>query len=121
MVRQSDITAIQTTKDIDIWIALHPDNAERVVAALREFGFDVPELSTSLFLQDKSIVRMGVPPMRIDMTTSISGVNFEECYTERTIAMIDGVEASIISLKHLKVNKKASGRLQDLNDLEHLP
>jgi len=111
----------RTTKDIDIWIALNPINAERMVAALRDFGFDVPELSVNLFLKDKSIVRMGMPPMRIEITTSISGVNFEECYADRTVAIVDGVQTSIISLKHLKANKKASGRPIDLHDLGNLP
>lgn len=111
----------RTTKDIDIWIAIHPENAERMVAALRQFGFDVPELSVNLFLQEKSIVRMGVPPLRIEIITVISGVSFEECYAERKVDVIDGVEVSLISLKHLKINKKASGRFIDLNDLEHLP
>ncbi|MDZ7363243.1 MAG: hypothetical protein ONB46_21370 [candidate division KSB1 bacterium] len=101
----------RTTKDIDIWIALNPINAERLVAALRDFGFDVPELSVNLFLKDNSIVRMGVPPMRIEITTSISGVDFEECYAERTVAIIDGVKA----------NKKAIGRPIDLHDLGNLP
>jgi hypothetical protein len=64
---------------------------------------------------------MGVPPMRIEIATSISGVDFEECYAERTVAIVDGVQASIISLKHLKANKKASGRPIDLHDLGNLP
>jgi len=92
-----------------------------MVDALQGFGFNVPELSPNLFLQDKSIIRMGTPPMRIEIVTSISGVQFGDCYAERGLAIIDGIEVSIISLKHLKANKKASGRLQDLNDLENLP
>jgi len=111
----------RATADMDVWIAIHPQNAEKLVAVLKEFGFDVPELSTNLFLKEKQIVRMGVPPMKIEILTTISGVNFAECHAERTIDVIDGVEVNIISLKHLKVNKKASGRHKDLNDLEHLP
>ena len=106
---------------MDVWIAIHPQNAEKLVAVLKEFGFDVPELSTSLFLKENQIVRMGVPPMKIEILTTISGVSFAECHVERTIDVIDGVEVNIISLKHLKANKKASGRHKDLNDLEHLP
>ena len=64
---------------------------------------------------------MGMPPMRIEIATSISGVDFEECYGERFIKIIDGVEVSIISLHHLKTNKRASGLYKDLNDLEYLP
>jgi len=111
----------RATADMDVWVAIHPQNAQKLVAVLREFGFDVPELSTDLFLQENQIIRMGVPPMKIKILTTISGASFAECYTERTVDVIDGIKVNIISLKHLKVNKKASGRHKDLNDLEHLP
>jgi hypothetical protein len=111
----------RATADMDVWIAIHAQNAERLVAVLKEFGFDVPELSTNLFLQENQVIRMGVPPMRIEILTTISGVEFETCYTERTVDVIDGVEINFISLSHLKINKKASGRYKDLNDLENLP
>lgn len=114
-------TVPRATHDMDIWIAIHPDNAERMVNVLQEFGFDMPQLSASLFLQDKSIVRMGIPPVRLEITTAISGVTFEECYARRVVDVMDGVEVNLISLHHLKENKKASGRHKDLDDLEHLP
>ncbi len=111
----------RATGDMDIWIAIALQNAEKVVAALKEFGFDVPELSVEMFLQEKQVIRMGVPPIKIDITTSISGVSFAECYAERVVEVLDGVQVNLISLKHLKVNKKASGRLKDLTDLQNLP
>ena len=111
----------RATNDIDVWIAIHPENAERVVAALRDFGFDTPELSMELFLQANRIVRMGMPPIRIEISTTISGVDFAACYAMRNHAILDGVEVPIISLPHLKINKRASGRHKDLNDLENLP
>jgi hypothetical protein len=74
-----------------------------------------------MFLQEKQVIRMGVPPLRIELVTSISGVKFDECYARRVTQVIDGVEVDIIALEDLKTNKKASGRLKDLNDLEHLP
>lgn len=111
----------RATGDMDIWIALHPENAERVVDTLREFGFDTPQLAPALFLQEESMVRMGNVPLRIEILTSISGVNFDECYADRIIDTMDGVEVSIISLPHLKANKQASGRYKDLMDLEELP
>ena len=111
----------RATLDLDVWVGVDPDNAQRLVAALRAFGFDTPELSPSLFLQDKTIVRMGVPPVRIELITTVSGVNFEECYAERVVDIIGGVEVNLISLRHLKINKQASGRHRDLDDLEHLP
>jgi len=111
----------RATNDMDIWIAINPDNAERMVTMLRVFGFETPDLSPELFLQDHSIVRMGLPPMRIEVLTTISGVEFAACYAARVTTMIEGVEVNLISLPDLKVNKQASGRYKDLDDLEHLP
>ncbi len=110
----------RATIDMDIWVAIHPDNAHRVVSALTEFGFDLPDLEDSLFMQENKIVRMGVPPMRLEILTSISGVQFDVCFEDRTVDEIDGVRVNLISLECLKHNKKASGRYKDLNDLEHL-
>jgi len=111
----------RATVDMDIWIAMHPANAERIVAALKEFGFDLPELSPELFLKEWQVIRLGVPPVRIELATTVSGVNFNECYAERLTDILDGVKVNLISLRHLKINKKASGRHQDLADLENLP
>lgn len=111
----------RATDDLDVWIAIAPANAARVVEVLKEFGFDVPGLSVDLFLQEDQIVRMGVEPVRIEVSTSISGVDFPECYGERLEAMLDGEPVSLISLRHLKINKRASGRLKDLADLDYLP
>jgi len=111
----------RATQDLDIWIAVSEENAGRMETVLREFGFDIPGLSASLFLQDENIIRMGVPPMRIEVLTRISGVEFDDCYAKRVVVTVDEVEISLIGLSQLKVNKKASGRYKDLDDLEHLP
>ena len=66
------------------------------------------------------IVRMGIPPVRIELLTSVSGVEFDECYRNRNTVELDGVPVDMISFKHLKQNKRAAGRHKDLNDLEHL-
>ena len=110
----------RTTADIDIWVAIQKENAEKLVAVLREFGFDAPQLTPDLFLRQNQIIRMGNPPMRIELLTTISGVHFEECYSERIIDVIDDVEVLVINLEHLKRNKQASGRQKDLDDLAHL-
>lgn len=111
----------RATADMDIWVARTPQNANKLVIVLQEFGFNVPELSPELFLKENQVIRMGVPPFRIEIVTSASGVDFEECYATRTRAMIDDIEVNIINLDHLKANKKAAGRYKDLDDLEHLP
>ncbi len=64
---------------------------------------------------------MGFPPVRIEILTSISGVNFQECYTTKVIDQIDGITVNLINLDYLKINKKESGRHKDLDDLENLP
>lgn len=111
----------RATADMDIWIAVHSRNAGKMVEVVREFGFAVEGLSERLFLKENNVVRLGVPPLRIEVLTTISGVSFEECYRERVTDAFDDVEVHFISLRHLKANKKAAGRLKDLSDLEYLP
>jgi hypothetical protein len=111
----------RATADLDVWVAMSPANAERIVDALREFGFDVDALVPALFQKPDAIVRFGLPPMRIEVLTTLSGVTFDECHRERVPAVIDGIPVDVISLRHLRINKQASGRLKDLADLEHLP
>ena len=111
----------RATSDIDVWIAMTPQNAAKVVGALRDFGFAVPALTQELFLLPDSIIRMGVKPMLIEISTTISGVDFDECYAARVQAEIEGLSVPIINAAHLKINKAASGRLKDLADLENLP
>lgn len=110
----------RATADMDIWIATNPRNAKKVTEVIKEFGYDVPELSEELFQKEDQIIRMGVPPFRIEILTTISGVRFEECYANRIIDKFSGIEVNFISLKDLLINKKASARYKDLNDLEHL-
>lgn len=111
----------RATNDIAIWIAVRADNASRMVAVLTDFGFGSPELTQDLFLREHNIVRMGAPPMKVEILTTISGVSFDECFSQRVVDEIDGVRVTIISLADLKANKQASGRFKDLDDLEHLP
>jgi len=111
----------RATNDIDFWVAVEPRNAEQIVRVITEFGFHASELSIALFLNDNQIVRMGIEPVRIEVMTSASGVEFEECYRERIETTLDGEPVSLISLKNLRKNKLASGRLKDLSDLEYLP
>lgn len=110
----------RATGDMDIWVAVHKDNAARITAALKEFGFDVPELREEVFLEKEKNIRMGIPPLRIEILTTIDGVEFHECYQNKKTAVIDDVEVNFISLEDLKKNKKASGRHKDLADLEYL-
>ena len=110
----------RATGDMDIWIAISKDNARKTVEALKEFGFDTPELKEELFLEKKKNIRMGNPPLRVEFLTSIDGVEFAECYKHKETVKIDDIEINFISLKDLKRNKIASGRHQDLADIENL-
>jgi hypothetical protein len=111
---------VRATADMDIWVDRERSNAERLVKVLREFGFGDSDPTPEMFLEESRVIRMGVPPIRIELLTSVSGVGFDECYAERIVDDWDDVSVNIISLPKLKDNKRASGRLKDLNDLEHL-
>jgi hypothetical protein len=111
---------IRATADLDVWISRDPENADRIVAAVTAFGFGVSDLNAEMFLTAKRVIRMGYPPMRIELMTSVSGVEFEQCFAERIVARWDDVDVNLISLERLKENKQASGRLKDLTDLEYL-
>ncbi len=109
------------TGDMGIWIANSPQNARRIVKALSDFGISTPEVTADLFIGKRSILRMGVPPFKLEIITFVDGVDFDSCYIRRVCATLDGIEANLIGLADLRTNKIASGRPKDLNDLENLP
>ena len=111
----------RATADMDIWIAMDPENAQRMVSALQAFGFGAPGLSTDLFSQPDQITRMGRSPLRIEILTTVSGLEFTEAYAQRVTDNIDGIPVTVISRKHLEINKRAAGRTKDLADLDNLP
>jgi predicted nucleotidyltransferase len=111
----------RTTADMDVWVARRRENAENLVRSLREFGFDTPNLTPKLFDDPERIVRMGTAPLRIEILTQIDGVEFDDCLTRAETQMVDGNIVPVISLSDLKINKRASGRAKDLDDLENLP
>ena len=111
----------RATGDIDIWIAISEENACKILIVLQEFGMPVDIQKKELFLDKDKIIRMGVPPVRIEILTGISGRDFQDCYSRREQIEVDGIKINIISLSDLKINKKNSGRHKDLEDLVHLP
>jgi predicted nucleotidyltransferase len=108
------------TKDIDIWIEPTAENAERLLAALNQFGFASLDLCTQDFMTPDQVIQLSYPPNRIDLLTTPDGINFETCYEHRVEVEITGVRVKFIDLENLRINKQASGRLQDLADLENL-
>ena len=109
------------TSDFDVWIAMNARNARAAVNALADFGFTDPSLTVDVLLQPQRILRMGHPPMRLEIMTSIDGVTFDDCYLRRNTVDLDGQAAQLISLSDLRINKAAAGRNKDLADLEQLP
>jgi len=111
----------RATGDLDVWVEMNPDNARRVTDALRDFGFNVPELRPEIFLVPDQIIRMGIAPVKIEIFTTIKGLDYSACRPNRQRVKIDDLEIPIVGLEDLKAAKRAAGRLKDLADLEHLP
>jgi predicted nucleotidyltransferase len=108
------------TGDLDIWIAIPTDHAASILKVLASFGFGAAGATPEAFLTPGFTVRMGHPPVRIEIMNSISGVDFRECYSRRLQTAMDGVPVNIITREDLLANKRAAGREKDLNDLKHL-
>lgn len=108
------------TKDIDIWVEMSPENAARIIKAIEQFGFGSLDLQEKDFLVEDQIIQLGYAPNRIDLMSTVPGIAFAECYPKRIRVEIDEVMVDFIDLESLRKNKKASGRLQDLADLEKL-
>lgn len=100
------------TKDMDIWIDLAPDNAARIVRALEQFGFGSLGLQEKDFLEADTIIQLGYPPLRIDLLTTLSGVDFDHCFAAKDVVEMDGILINFIDLENLKKNKRATGLAQ---------
>ena len=107
------------TGDNDFWVRPDPDNLDRLLAALQDFGFGSLGLGAGDFGAD-TVVQLGHPPRRIALLTAIDGVSFDDCFARREIVDSDGVSLNIIGVEDFKANKRATGRLKDLADLESL-
>jgi len=108
------------TKDMDVWVEMTVDNASKIVKALNQFGFGSLDLKEADFIEPDQIIQLGYPPRRIDILTTLPGVEFSECYLSHTTVNVEGVSVNFIDLENLKKNKRATGRHQDLADLENL-
>lgn len=108
------------TGDLDLWVALGSGNAKRIVAALDEFGFGSLGLTEEDFQRPENVVQLGVQPVRIDLLTSISGVTWDQAYRNRIEGSYGDVPAFFIGIREFKANKKATGRRQDLADIDSI-
>ncbi len=108
------------TKDIDVFVEASVENGLRIVAALDEFGFGSVGLTAADFAHAGQIIQLGVPPTRIDLLTSIDGIGFEAAWSSRVAARYGSADVFYIGREALLTNKKASGRPQDLLDVQTL-
>lgn len=108
------------TGDLDIWINISQENASRMIAVLKEFGFSSLPFTESDFLKENIINQIGYPPLRIDILTSVDGVSFIDAKKHFQTIEVDELKIRFIGLAELIQNKKASGRKQDLVDIETL-
>lgn len=108
------------TKDIDVFIEPSPENAERLLAALDDFGFSGLGLAAVDFSPSGKIVQLGVAPNRVDLLTVLDGVTFDEVWAGRVAGPYGSQVVDYIGLPELIRNKRASGRPQDLLDLAGL-
>jgi hypothetical protein len=108
------------TGDIDFLIRANTQNAERVVDALKEFGFPGSDELKSALGEPLKVIQLGRPPNRIDLLTSASGINYDEAFADSVLAELDGLGVRFVGLQTLLKNKRASGRAKDLADAEEL-
>jgi hypothetical protein len=108
------------TGDLDFWIGTDPSNARHVLAALEKFGFGALGIGLEDLTTPNRVVQMGFPPRRIDLLTSIDGVDFAPAFAKRVIVNLDTQSLNFISLEDFRTNKQTTGRHKDLADLEML-
>ncbi len=111
----------RATMDMDVWIAVHPDNATKMSKVMQCFGFPAASVPPAIFRKKGEMVRFGVAPVRLEILTELSGVAFAQCWRRRRRVRVDGIVVNLIGLADLRKNKRASGRHKDLDDLLHLP
>lgn len=108
------------TGDIDVFVKPDRKNAQRIIKVLEEFGFSSLELSIDDFLNEDNVVQLGLPPVRIDIITSISGVSWEQADATKEPGLYGNVPVNYIGKKQYVANKKAIGRAKDIADIEAL-
>ena len=108
------------TGDIDVFVRSTPDNAKRILEVLADFGFPPSDLDIEDFQTPDKVVQLGVPPVRVDLITSISGVTWEQAQAHKEPGVFGDVPVSYIGRNDFLANKRASGRKKDLADLEAL-
>lgn len=110
----------RATGDIDLWVRPSSENARCVWSALALFGAPLKGLTSEDLTRPGIVFQVGVAPARIDILTSLDGVEFEDAWTARTESVVEGIRLPVIGRRHLILNKKATARPQDLADVAML-
>jgi hypothetical protein len=111
---------VRATQDLDVWVRPSPDNAQRVIDALRAFGAPLHDLTEKDLATPGLIFQIGVEPIRIDVLTVIDGVQFDEAWENRVLSSLGDQPVAVLSQEHLIKNKLTAARSQDLADVERL-
>ena len=111
---------VRATQDLEVWVRPSPENAKRVIEALRAFGAPLRDLTEDDLSTPGVVFQIGVEPIRIDVLTAIDGIGFDEAWADRLMLKFADQGVCVLSKEHLIKNKLAAGRLQDLADVEAL-
>jgi hypothetical protein len=108
------------TGDLDIWLNRTEENAIKIIATVKEFGFQSFNLSPQDFLKKENVIQLGYPPLRIDLLTDLDGVSFSECFANKIEVELEGLKVNFIGYADLIKNKTSTGRPIDLDDIENM-
>ncbi|HEW79822.1 MAG TPA: hypothetical protein ENH34_07670 [Phycisphaerales bacterium] len=108
------------TGDIDIFVKPDPENAEKILAALKEFGFGSLGLTKSDFVDPDKVIQLGFAPVRVDLITSLTGLSWQQVFSGKVQGTYGDVPVYYLGRKEFLSNKKALGRKKDLADIEAL-
>jgi hypothetical protein len=110
----------RATGDLDVWIDPTPENAAHVMRALNQFGAPTGQVTVDDFSRPGLVLQMGLPPVRIDVLTELTGLTFAEAWPERASAAFGPLTVNVIGREAFIKNKRATGRARDLGDIEAL-
>jgi len=111
----------RSTGGLDVWVAITPENQDRLATALKKFGFSTHSVAHRPLLDETKFIRIGEQPIRVEIHGGISGVQFSDCYAKAVVCSVQGIDVPMISLEDLRRNELAAGRTKDQADLEALP
>ncbi len=108
------------TGDLDVLVKPEPENAQRILAALADFGFGSLGLTIEDFIHSENVVQLGVPPVRVDLITSLTGVSWSEASSGKVAGTYGDLPVYFVGREQFLANKRATGRKRDLADIEAL-